>query len=67
MAQRRTIAQLGALLKAYFREWVWKATDIRKYSFVNRTIKNWNQLAAEGLGSFPSKPKFLERDLAKQL
>jgi len=27
-------------------------TDIEKYSFVNRTIKNWNQLPAETLGTF---------------
>jgi len=32
-------------------------TDIVKYSFVNRTIKYWNQLAAEALGTFPCKPK----------
>jgi hypothetical protein len=30
-------------------------TDIGKYSFVNRTIKNWNQLPAEALGNFPCK------------
>jgi hypothetical protein len=27
--------------------------DIGKYFFVNRTIKNWNQLHAEALGAFP--------------
>jgi hypothetical protein len=32
-------------------------TAIGKYSFVNRVIKNWNQLPAEALGTFPSKPK----------
>jgi hypothetical protein len=32
-------------------------TDIGKYTFVNRTIKNWNQLPAEALGTFPSKLK----------
>ena len=26
-------------------------TDIGKYSFVSRTIKNWNQLPAEALGT----------------
>ena len=41
-------------------------TDIRKYSFVNRTIKNWNQLPAEALGSLPCKPKIF-RELGKQL
>jgi len=34
-----------------------KRRDIRKYSFVNRTIKNWNQIPAEALGTFPCKPK----------
>jgi len=28
-------------------------TDIRKYSFVNRTIQDWNQLPAEVLGTLP--------------
>jgi hypothetical protein len=32
-------------------------TDIGKYSCVNRTIKNWNQLPAETLGTFPCKLK----------
>jgi hypothetical protein len=27
--------------------------DIGKYSFVNRTIKNWNQLPSVALGTFP--------------
>jgi hypothetical protein len=30
--------------------------DIGKYSFVNRTIRNWNQPPAEALGAFPCKP-----------
>ena len=77
LAQRRTIARLWELFKAYSGERAWRAirdrlrradylsrvhhirkirdrkqrTDIRKYSFVNRTIKNWNQLAAETLGT----------------
>jgi len=37
-------------------------TDIGKYSFVNRNIKNWNELSAEALGTFD-----LERELGKQL
>jgi hypothetical protein len=41
--------------------------DIGKYSFVNRTIKNWNQLHAEALGTFPCKHKILEAELGKQL
>jgi len=37
-------------------------TDIRNYSFVNRTIKNWNQLSVEALGTFHCKPKiFINR------
>jgi hypothetical protein len=31
-------------------------TDIRKYSFVNRTIQVWNQLPADVLGNFFCKP-----------
>jgi hypothetical protein len=31
--------------------------DIGKYSSVNRTINNWNQLPAEALGTFYCKPK----------
>jgi len=28
-------------------------TDVGKYSFVNRIIRNWNQLPASQLASFP--------------
>jgi len=42
-------------------------TDIRKYYFVNRTIKNWNQLPAEALGTSLANLKFLEIELGKQL
>jgi len=31
-------------------------TDIRKYSFVHRTIKLWNQLPTEVLATVPCKP-----------
>jgi len=37
---------------------VWKIkdrkqrTDVRKYSLVNKTTKNWNRLPAEALGTF---------------
>jgi hypothetical protein len=41
--------------------------DIGKYSFVNRTIKNWNQLPAEVLGTFPCNTKILETVLGKQI
>jgi len=33
---------------------------------LNRIIKNWNQLNAEALGTFPRKPKIF-RELGKQL
>jgi hypothetical protein len=35
-------------------------TDIGKYSFLNRTIKNWNQLPAEALGLSVVNLRFLE-------
>jgi hypothetical protein len=34
---------------------------IRKYLFVKGTIKNWNQLSAEELGTFPCKPKIFSK------
>jgi hypothetical protein len=37
--------------------------DIGKYSFINRTIKNWNQLPAEGLGTFPFKHKIFRKTI----
>ena len=39
--------------------------DIRKYSVVNRTIKNWNQLAAETLGAFHCKRKIFRKRFGK--
>jgi len=39
--------------------------DIGKYSFVNRTIKNWNQLPAEAEGTFPCKPKIFRNRVRK--
>jgi len=42
-------------------------TDMAKYSFVNRTIKNWNQIPAETLGLSLVSRRFLERELGKQL
>jgi hypothetical protein len=35
-------------------------TVIGNYSFVNRTIRNWNQLPAEELGTFLVNLRFLE-------
>jgi len=51
---------------------VWKIRDrkqktvIMKYSFVNRTIKNW-KLPAEALGTFPCKPKIFRRRVRKAI
>ena len=93
LAQRRMIAHLCALFKAYSgqRTWknirdrlrrphylsrvdhVWKirdtkqSMDIGKYSFVNRTIKNWNQLPAETLGTFPFKTKIFRNRFRKAI
>jgi len=41
--------------------------DIRKYSFVNRTIENENQLPAEALGTFPCKPKIFRNRARKAI
>ena len=35
--------------------------------FVNRTIRNWNQLPTEASGTLSCKPKILENVLEKQL
>jgi hypothetical protein len=35
--------------------------DIGKYSFANKTIKNWKQLSAEALEIFPCKPKIFRK------
>jgi hypothetical protein len=42
-------------------------TDIGKYSFVNRIIKNWNQLPAEALGLYLVNLRFFETELGKHL
>jgi len=44
-----------------------QSTDIVKYSFVNRTTKNWNQLPAEALGTFPCKPKIFRNRVRKAI
>jgi hypothetical protein len=41
--------------------------DIGKYSFVNRSIKYWNQLPAEALGTVPFKPKILRNKVRKAI
>jgi len=42
-------------------------TDVGKYSFVNRTIKNWNQLTAEALGTFLCKFKIFRNRVRKAI
>ena len=42
-------------------------TDVGNYSFVNRTIKNWNQLPAEALGAFPYKPNIFRNKVRKAI
>jgi len=41
--------------------------NIGKYSFVNRTTKNWNQLPAEALGTLPCKPKIFRNRVRKAI
>jgi hypothetical protein len=36
-------------------------TDIGKYSFMNKTIEDWNQLPAEVLGTLPCKQNTLKK------
>jgi hypothetical protein len=40
-------------------------TDIGKYSFVNRTIRLWNRLPAEILGTLPCKPRAFRKKVRK--
>ena len=42
-------------------------SDIGKHSFVNRTIKNWNQLPAGTSGTFPCKPKIFRNRFSKAI
>jgi hypothetical protein len=42
-------------------------TDIGNYSFLNRTIINWNQLPAQALGLSLLNLRFLERELGNKL
>ena len=44
-----------------------QGSDIGKYSFVNRTIKNWNQLLVEALETFPCKPKIFRKRVTKTI
>ena len=91
LAQRRKIARMCALFRAFTGERAWKAigdrlqapsylsridhfrkirarkqrTDIGKYSFVNRTITDWNKLPAEALGTSPCKPHIFRKRVRK--
>ena len=42
-------------------------TDIGKYSFVIRTIQDWNRLPAEVLGTVPFKLKTLKKRVRKAI
>ena len=41
--------------------------DIGKYSFVNRTIKNWNELPTGALRTFLCKPKIFRNRVGKAI
>jgi hypothetical protein len=41
--------------------------DIGKYSFVNRTIQDWNQIPAEVLGTLPCKLNTLKKRARKAI
>ena len=41
--------------------------DTGKYSFVNRTIKNWNQIPAEALGTFPCEHNNFRKRVRKAI
>jgi len=42
-----------------------QSTDIGNYSFVNRTIRLWNRLPAEILGTLPCKPNAFRKRVRK--
>ena len=44
-----------------------QSTDTGKYSFVNRTVKNWNQVPVEALGAFLCKPKIFRQRVKKAI
>jgi hypothetical protein len=39
--------------------------DIRKYSFVNRTIQLWNRLPADAVGNLSCKPSNFRKRVRK--
>jgi hypothetical protein len=72
LAQHRKVAHICTVLKVYMGEQAWKAisdrlqkTDVRKYSFVNRTIQVWNQLSADALGTLSCKPSNFKEKVRK--
>lgn len=91
LVQRRKIAWICPLFKAYSREGAWKAVGDRlqgpyylsrddrdqkikarkqrthtgKYSFVNGTIKLWNQLPAEALATFSCRSHIFKKKVRK--
>ena len=48
-------------------EQISRRMDTGKYSFVNRTIKDRNQLPEEALGTFPCKPKIFGNRVRKAI
>jgi hypothetical protein len=59
----RAWKEIGLLKPCYLSrgDHIWKIrtrkqrTDVGKYSFVNKTIKSWNQLPSSLMASFPCK------------
>ena len=47
--------------------WIGWKQNKEIYSFVNRTIENWNQLPAEALGTFYYKPKTFRNRVRKEI
>jgi len=44
-----------------------QSPEIGKYFFVNRTIKSWNELRAEALGTLSCKPKIFRNRVRKAI
>ena len=91
LAQRRKVARMCELYKAYTEERAWKAigdrlqapsylsrvdhqwkirarkqrTDIGKYSFVNRSITDWNQLSEGAIGTSHGKNHIFKTRIRK--
>jgi len=80
LAQRRLVARINTLIKAYIGkrdcnlrrdDHNWKIrnskqkTNVGKYSFVNRTLKSWNQVPAGLLASFLRKLNTFKKRVKK--